>query len=299
MSARTPFMPFGGQSKSMPSSNSTANGPTFIPNPGNALHRGSANSDTENTSLGLELNGSLPLAGLLGQKPKGTASHGTSASKNLLQMATIATLNRPQTAAPGRGSRGDSGGSRSKQFGASSTNTDNSFEGIMSPVPIKIAQQKPSILTSPTIGPFKTPALPFQADTDHSLGLFNAHIFSDLHSQRRIAGTPVRQQPSPDPSNQSGSSDEQMISADIPGSFRTSTPSDRSHEHGVGEIRARRVPNHDNHGGYYDRSNSRRHPRDDHPNEDDQTHPPKRQRSSIEPLPHKVTSFFLHNTSYH
>ncbi len=318
MSARTPFVPFGGQPKSTNSSSINSDGSTFMPNPGNALHRGSgqAGPDAENAPLSLDVNKRLPLTGLLGQRPNRTASHGPASQKNLLQMAADAvSLNRPQTAA---GNHSDSVGNRFKQPGMAlnnRTNADNnnfntgnnSFERIMSPMPIKIAQPRPGILTSPTLDSFKTPALPSQIDLtspDHSMDFFNAHISNDSRSQRRsTGGTPVLQQPSPDSSRQSGSSsDEQMHTIELSGSFRTSTPSERSHGRDTSAIRARRVfpqqdyVGHDDQSGYYDHpslSSNRRHPRDHHMNEDDQAQPPlKRQRSSLEPPPRGVTLFF-------
>lgn len=308
MSARTPFVPFNGQPKPMPPPDLTTNGPTFVPNPGNALFHGSGHpsSDTENASLGLDINKPLTLTELFGQKPNRTASHGTPALKNLLQMAAIATLNRPQTTTPSHGNPGGSLGGIPKQPRMSlnnSTNTGDSFEMIMSPVPTKITQRKPSTDASPNIG-FKTPALPSQVDSappDCSLDLFNAHISNDSHPQRRTAGIPVRQQPSPDPSNHSGSSDEPTHPMDVSGSFRTSTPLDHSHGYGANEIRARRVfqqdYSQDDHSGYYDHgslSSNRRHTRVRHPNEGDQTQPPpKRQRSYLEPPSRRVTSLYI------
>ncbi len=307
MSARTPFLPFVGQLTPTISSNLTSDGSALILNPEDALRRGSgqASSNTENIPLSLGVNQRLPLAGLLGRRLIRSTSH-----KNLFQVAAVAvSLNRPQTVA---GYHSDSAGNRFKQSGMALNNTNNitfstaspSFERIVCLVPIEISQPWPGILTSPTPGSFNPPVLPSQVNPtspDQPMDCDEAHILNDSRPHRRsTSGALIPQQPSLDPFHQSGSSDEHIHTIELSGSFRTSTPSERSLGRGASAIRARRVfpqdcIGHDYQSGYYDTpslsSNTRR-PRGHHLDEGDQPQPSlKRQRSSLGPPVRGVTFF--------
>ncbi|KAF9449766.1 hypothetical protein P691DRAFT_774465 [Macrolepiota fuliginosa MF-IS2] len=228
MSARTPFH-FNDQPQSV-----TANsGPKFIPNSANPLHHGSGQvtADSENTPLGLGANKPLPIGGLLGRGVNRTGSHGPPAPKSLLQIA--ADLSRPQTTAP---SNHHQSGMWPKQPLTSINNGAHQHQDrIMTPVPMRPMHGKPAVLTSPT-GSFKTPALPPHigaSSPEQHLSFSGAHISSDLHHQMPSGGGPIRQQPSPDSSDQSGVSDDPMQGdPSLTGSFRTSTP----HAHGRGRV---------------------------------------------------------------
>lgn len=302
MSARTPFH-FGGQAKTTSAPGTTSNnGLTFIPNPTNALHRGSgqANPDSENMPLGLDANKPLPIAGLLGRGLNRTASHGSSDTKNLLQLA--ADLSRPQTTVPGNRAYRDSG-PRAKQPLMPMNNGAN-IDSIRTPTPIHLAHEKSAVLGSPNTS-FKTPALPSrvnESSPEPPLHLSGAHISNDIHQQRLPSGGPIRQQPSPDSSAQSGASDDLMpgdFSLNAP--FRTSTP----HGHGHADtssgssgfdasvIRPQRIfpqdyGNQEDYHHYYaqqrqqDMSSARKHSRERYTStsDSDQAQPHKRPRNS-------------------
>lgn len=128
-----------------------------------------------------------------------------------------------------------------------------------------------------------------------SLDFSSAHISGDIH--RHQQGAPIRQQPSPDSSDQSGVSVDHL-QTNATGSFRTSTPHRRGHGNGretdASLVRPQRIfPQNYNaqsneYGHYFvpqqQTSTNRKHSRERYVHDDgDQAQSGKRQRNAHDP----------------